>query len=167
MVFFPTLVPLSSCTLNHNTLFFEIPWSHHIRSSDTPPWTCVWFFLLCLLHSSISFVPFIEHFLCNPWLSCFPVYFPTHITQYLARISWYSTAFLKFSLLHSFTPGFCSRVSCASCHLAYNVSRSHLGFRSQLMPIFTTKVVVISISVCFRHCLYMLLTVFELMLTRT
>ena len=82
-----------------------------------------------------------------------------------------STALPKFSLVHSFTPGFCSRVSCTFCHLACYMSRSHLGFCLELYDFLQSNadlhnhLVVVSISVCFRHCLCMLHTVSESMPT--
>ena len=83
---------ISSSTLPHNVLFFEISLSRHTCSQDAPSWPSLWLFsfrssvfcsssfLLCCLHSSISFVHLLI-LLCNPWLSCFPVDFPHQITH--------------------------------------------------------------------------------------
>jgi hypothetical protein len=89
--FLSTLVPWSSCTLNH-VLFFEIPWSCRICTKDILSWPCLWLFSICssvsdscsfflrCLHSSISFVhPF--YWPCNPWISCISVHFPNQITN--------------------------------------------------------------------------------------
>lgn len=35
---------LSSCALNHNILFFEIPWYCDIFCQDIPSWPCLWLF---------------------------------------------------------------------------------------------------------------------------
>jgi len=83
---------VSSSTLHHNVLFFEISLSRHTCFQEAPSWPSLWLFsfrssvfcsssfLLRCLHSSISFVHLLI-LLCNTWLSCSHVDLPHQITQ--------------------------------------------------------------------------------------
>lgn len=144
---------------------------------------CVWFFSvhLSVFCDSSFFVGYILQFPLFPLLSILCV-----IHGFLAFLSTFpvtslivsSTHFLIFhraSRILTFTFFYTrfSRVSFAFCHLAYNISRSHLGFCLELYDVLQSNanlhnhIVVVSIIVCFRHCLCMLHIVSELMLTRT
>jgi len=128
-----------SSTLYHNVPFFEISLSRHTCSQDVPSWPSLWLFsfrssvfcsssfLLCCLHSSISFVHLLI-LLCNPRLSCSPVDFPHQITHSIKH------TFLDIVAQHLHIPTFTFDSaefffwnSCTFCRSACNFSRFHTG----------------------------------------
>lgn len=103
--FLSNLFP-SSCTFNKNVPLFEIPLSHllglvcasfHFVSQSSVGLHSLFFVYILSLPSLIHFI---GHFLCNPWLFLFPLYFSNPITHSI----WYT--FVYIILLHFHVPTF-------------------------------------------------------------
>ena len=168
----------SPCTLNNNIRLFEIPWSRLLGL------LCASFHFVSLsyvflhslffiyIHPLPSFIHVIDHFLCNPWLSWFPVYSLNQITLSI----WHSLFILflctsSFPLSHPVAPGFSSRVSCTFFLSAYNFCRSHLCLPFfELYDFLQTRAdlrnhrVVVKVSISSKHCRHTLHTLSESML---
>jgi hypothetical protein len=129
-----SLVPLSSCTINHDILLFEIPWSCPMYSQDIPSCPYMW---LISIHFSVFCSPLLfivgilpPHSSVLLVISCVThdiqalllTFQPDH-SQYRTHISCTVHCISTFPLSDLTVPSFYSTASCTFWCWAYNLSK--------------------------------------------